>query len=77
VAGIATQNLVGSDASTGISIGIAVYLATYYLARFSWYKDVGKQGQGKVYTTGIGSFTLVFLFTWMLLFTLQAAGYPA
>lgn len=56
-------------------MGIGIYLASYYVALFTWYRGLDKQGQGKVYTTGVGSFVLVFLFTWMLFFTLQTAGY--
>jgi len=77
LAGLLAQVLVGSDWGTRVSLGIAVYLLSYYLARFTWYRGLDKQGQGKVYTTGVGSFTLVFLFTWMILFTLQTAGYSA
>ena len=54
---------------------MAVYLVTFYLARFTWYKGSSREVQGKVYTTGIGGFVLVFLFTWMLFFTLQTVGY--
>jgi hypothetical protein len=76
VAGFVAQKFVGSDYSTGVSIGIAVYLLSYYVARFAWYRALGKEAQSKIYTTGIGSFVLMFLFTWMLLFTLQGAGFP-
>ncbi len=65
----------GTDWTSGVSIGILFYLVSYYVARFTWYKTLGKEGQGKVYTTGIGGFVMAFLFTWMLFFTLQAAGY--
>ncbi len=75
LAGYAAQKLVGTDYYSGVSIGIAIYLGSYYLARFTWYRGVGREGQGKVYTTGIGGFVLVFLFTWMLFFTLQTVGY--
>ena len=68
--------VVAADYYTGVSVGIAVYLATYYLARFTWYRGLDRAGQGKVYTTGVGSFIIIFLFTWMILFTLQVAGYP-
>lgn len=70
----ASGAVVSSDWTTGVSVGIAIYLVTYYLARFTWYKNADRSGQGKVYTTGIGSFVILFLFTWMILFTLQAAG---
>jgi len=67
--------LVGTDYASGISIGIAFYLVSYYLPRFTWYRGLGREGQGKVYTTGIGTFIMVFLFSWILFFTLQAARY--
>jgi hypothetical protein len=73
-AGLAAE-MVAPDPATGISIGILVYLVSYYVARFTWYRSLGREGQGKIYTTGIGGFVLVFLFTWMLFFTLQLSGY--
>jgi len=66
---------VGIDWTSGVSIGILFYLVSYYVARFTWYKGLGRESQGKIYTTGIGSFLMIFLFTWILFFTLQAAGY--
>jgi hypothetical protein len=78
VAGVATVALsafVGTDWTVGVSVAIGVYLVSYYGALFTWYKGLPRQQQGKVYTTGIGGFVMVFLFTWMLLFTLQTVGY--
>lgn len=78
VAGIATHFLqisLGADWLTGISLGIGIYLVTYYAAWFAWYRGIPRVQQGKIYTTGIGGFAMVFLFTWMLLFTLQTAGF--
>lgn len=78
IAGVITQLLqssVGTDWSIGVSIGIGVYLLTYYGALFTWYRGMPREMQGKVYSTGVGGFVLVFLFTWMLFFTLQVAGY--
>ena len=66
---------VGTDYLNGISIGILFYLISYYLARFGWYKGVPREGQGKLYTTGIGGFLMIFLFTWIFFFTLQTVGY--
>ena len=67
--------VVSADWVTGVSIAMLVYLVSYYVTRFTWYKGLDREGQGKIYTTGLGSFVIIFLFTWMLLFTLQAAGY--
>ena len=75
VGGVIAEVLTGTDWTSGVSIGILFYLISYYLARFTWYKGMGREGQGKVYTTGIGGYVMIFLFTWMLFFTLQAAGY--
>ncbi|MDG6909521.1 MAG: hypothetical protein JRN57_01335 [Nitrososphaerota archaeon] len=79
IAGVATEGLevaFGTDWSVGVSIAIGMYLVTYYGALFTWYRGLPKQQQGKVYTTGVGGFALVFLFTWMLLFTMRTAGLP-
>lgn len=70
------QSSLGTDWTIGVSIGIFAYLVTYYVAIFGWYRGLSKQGQGKVYTTGVGSYIMIFLFTWLLLFTLQNVGYP-
>jgi len=75
VAGMLAEVLAGTDWTSGVSIGILFYLVSYYVARFTWYKGLGREGQGKVYSTAIGGFAMIFLFTWMLLFTLQAVGY--
>ena len=75
VAGVLAEFLTGTDWTSGVSIGILFYLISYYLARFTWYKGLGKEGQGKIYSTGLGGFIMIFLFSWMLFFTLQAVGY--
>jgi hypothetical protein len=76
IAGLAANLLVGTDYASGVSLGIGVYLVSYYAARFTWYRSLDKQAQGKVYTTGIGTFVIMFLFTWMFFFTLRVSGYP-
>jgi len=73
--GLGAATLVGIDFTSGISIGIAMYLVSYYVARFTWYKGSPREVQGKIYTTGIGGFVMVFLFTWILFFTVQTVGY--
>ena len=52
-----------------------MYLLTYYAALFTWYRGTPREKQGKVYSTGVGGYAMTFLFTWMLFFTLQTAGY--
>lgn len=58
------------DYSTGILLGLFLFLASYYLLRGTVGKKFGKDEQRKIYTTGIGSYAMLFLFTWILLFSL-------
>jgi hypothetical protein len=78
LAGVLTQvlqNSAGTDWTIGLTIGIGMYLLTYYGALFTWYRGIPRDKQGKVYSTGVGGYAMTFLFTWMLFFTLQTAGY--
>jgi hypothetical protein len=72
VAGLLAEEIAGMDYFNGISLAILVYLISYYFARFVWYKGVGRQFQGKIYTTGLLPFAGFFLFTWILLFTMAS-----
>ncbi len=72
VGGLLAAFLVGANYFDGISLGILMYLISYYIPLFTWYRGQPREVQGKVYTTGIGTFVLVFLFSWILLFTVQA-----
>lgn len=58
------------DYSTGILLGLFLFLASYYFLRATVGKKFAKDEQRKVYTTGIGSYVLLFIFSWVLLFTL-------
>jgi uncharacterized membrane protein YeaQ/YmgE (transglycosylase-associated protein family) len=76
IAGILADWVSGLDASNalwnGITVGLGFYLASYYLARYGVYRKSDGGNFSKFYTTGIGGFIMVFLFTWILLFTLNA-----
>lgn len=74
VAGLIAEAILFSGFANGLAVGVGVYLASYYIARYLWYRGVGQEWLGKIYSTGIGGYFLVFLFTWMLSFTLQNAG---
>jgi hypothetical protein len=73
--GVLSAVLVGSNYLDGVSLGILMYLLSYYVPLFTWYKGQPREVQGKVYTTGIGTFVMVFLFTWILIFTVQSPAY--
>ncbi len=64
----------GNALYNGITVAIGIFLVTYYLARYGLYRKLGKEYFTKFYTTGIGGYIMVFLFTWILLFTETASG---
>jgi hypothetical protein len=57
-----------------ISLGILGFLVSYYLARLLWFRKLDQQTTSKVFTTGWGVYTMLFVFTWLLLFTLSLVG---
>lgn len=58
------------DYNFGILFGLFLFIASYYFLRATVGKKFPKEEQGKVYTTGVGSFALLFIFTWVFLYTL-------
>lgn len=69
VTGVAAQVVFGSDYYNGVVLGLLVYLLSYYFARFVWGKNLTRREMGKLYTSGIGTFVMLYLFLWLLLFT--------
>lgn len=61
--GFITPNI---NAYRGILIAVAFYALTYYLSRYVLAKDLPKEQSHKYVTLGIGSFIMLFLFTWIL-----------
>lgn len=72
--GAATEYTFRLDVTDGALLGIIGYLLSYYVARFAWFRKVEQQNASKLYTTGIGGYTMLFVFTWLLLFTLSLVG---
>jgi hypothetical protein len=58
------------DYSFGILLALFLFMASYYVLKGTIGKKFPKEQQGKIYTTGVGSFALLFIFTWVMLFTL-------
>jgi len=58
------------DYSTGILLGLFLFIVSYYGLKATIGKKFEKDQQRKVYTQGAGSFLLLFVFSWLLLFTL-------
>jgi hypothetical protein len=60
----------GLDAYRGVLLAIALYIVTYCLSRYVLAPNLPK-GQGhKHVTMGIGSYVMLFLFTWIIYNTL-------
>ncbi|NIN52693.1 MAG: hypothetical protein GTN80_05960 [Nitrososphaeria archaeon] len=63
----------GEIGGRGIPVGVALYLVTYFFVRYSLKIDVDPE-QGITANTllfsGLGTYILVWLFTWILLLNL-------
>jgi len=53
---------------SGMSVGILVYLVTYYLIKWQFMAKVEKQS--KIFTMGIGAYFLTWIVAWVLFYTL-------
>lgn len=58
------------DYSTGILVWLGLYLLSFYALKWTIGKKMSKEEQRKLVTTGVGTSVLLFLFTWLLLYTL-------
>ena len=50
----------------GIIVALLFYVASYYLARYVLAIELPAGESRKLFTTGVGSFVMLFLFTWIL-----------
>jgi len=62
--------LTGFEGSSGAFFAILMYIASYYIARIKFAPELPPKDSRKIVTTGLGSFIALFLFTWILVFTL-------
>ncbi len=60
-------------AERGVILAIAVYAITYYIGRYRIAKEIKENEVRKVITSGLGSYIILFLFTWILYNTLISA----
>ncbi len=54
----------------GIVVGLVFYVASYYLAKYVLEIKLPEGESRKLVTTGLGTFAMLFLFTWILYNTL-------
>ena len=67
VAALVVNLKVGAPLMNGITVGLAVYLLTYYLLKWLFMNKVEKPT--KILTMGIGAYALTFVFCWVLFVT--------
>ncbi len=58
------------DYSTGILLGLFLFIVSYYFLKATMGKRFEKEEQRKIYTTGAGTMLMLFIFSWVLLFTM-------
>jgi uncharacterized membrane protein len=71
-----TTTLAGTNAYYGFYVAAIVYIISYYLARYMIVKDIPQKDRNKLFTQGIGSFIMMFLFVWILYNTNCYLGGP-
>lgn len=69
VTGLTTDLVFGGDYVSGLLFGVVVFMASYYLVRALWGSEIKPDQNSKLYTTAIGSYIMIFLFFWILSFT--------
>ena len=67
IATFAVNLKVGAPLMNGITIGLAVYLISYYLIKWLFMNKVDKPT--KILTMGVGAYALTFIFCWVLFIT--------
>jgi len=67
VAALVVNLKAGNPLINGITVGLAVYLITYYLLKWRFMNKVEKPT--KILTMGIGAYFLTFIFCWVLFIT--------
>ncbi|MGD9131926.1 MAG: PKD domain-containing protein [Candidatus Bathyarchaeota archaeon] len=67
VATLVVNLKVGAPIMNGITVGLAVYLVSYYVLKWLFMSKVEKPT--KILTMGIGAYALTFVFCWVLFVT--------
>lgn len=67
VATLVVNLKVGTPLINGITVGLAVYLVSFYLIKWQFMNKVEKPT--KILTMGIGAYVLTFIFCWVLFIT--------
>jgi hypothetical protein len=54
------------NAYYGAYLGVLFYFLSYYWAKYSVLKGIDPKNKNKLITQGIGTFIMIFLFTWIV-----------
>jgi hypothetical protein len=60
------NNIANPNAYDGLYIAFFLYLLTYYIARTYTLKGIAPKDKNRLITQGIGSYIMMFIFTWIL-----------
>jgi hypothetical protein len=60
------DNVANPNAYYGLYIAVIIYFVTYYLAKYTLLKGIAPKDKNRLITQGIGSFIMMFIFTWIL-----------
>jgi len=60
------DNIANPEAYYGLYIAIFVFLFTYYLAKYTILKGIAPKDKNRLITQGIGSYIMMFIFSWIL-----------
>jgi PKD repeat protein len=67
IAALAVNLKMGAPLMNGITVGLAVYLVSFYVLKWQFANKVEKPT--KILTMGIGAYALTFVFCWVLFVT--------
>jgi hypothetical protein len=70
ITGLVVDYLFGKDYVSGLLFGAVVFMGSYYIVRFVWGKKIRPDQTTKLVTTAIGTYIMIFLFVWILCFTI-------
>ncbi len=59
-------NVANPNAYYGAYIAIFIFLITYYMAKYSILKGINPKDKNRLITQGIGSFIMMFIFSWIV-----------
>ena len=63
---LSNPGVVNQNAYYGAYIAVLIYFVSYYWAKYSVLKGIDPKNKNKLITQGIGTYIMVFLFTWIL-----------